>query len=443
MTTILVVIALHGALAAPGAAAEEPADERPCGWSDAAETGSRQAPLLEARRAKCAQLEPYRPGFLERQILAFEKAERPSITQINLFGLYPRIRTIDHRSQWAGGGRLWHPDIGGSRLDLAGSAFWSLQGFQYFDAQAGVVPHRGKAFPLFAIKGDDVFELANVRHDDDTPFALYASVVHRWAPKFDFFGSGPQSLKEDRATFSQRDTLVEGIAGYRVAPPLSLTGRFGYYRAATGPGKDEELPQLADVFDPAATPGFGSEADFLRYGAAAVFDARDAAENPHRGGLIAAQWLRYDDRDGSAFRFDRYAVDGRAYLSLGHPQRVLALRAYAVRDDPAGAGRVPFYLTSFLGGSHTLRGYASQRFRGEKLALFQAEYRWEAAPAIELALFADTGAVAATADDELDRFRTDGGLGLRLKSHEAVMLRFDLAWSDEGFRFLFRFNPSF
>ena len=48
---------------------------------------------------------------------------------------------------------------------------------------------------------------------------------------------------------------------------------------------------------------------------------------------------------------------------------------------------MPFYLQSFLGGSHTLRAYASQRFRGEKLALFQAEYRWEAAPAVELALF--------------------------------------------------------
>jgi len=439
VTTVIILIALHGAL---GAQDPAPAEDRPCGWTDAVEPGPRQAPLVEARRAKCDELEPYRPGFLERQILAFEKAERPAFTQINLFGFYPRIQAIDHRSQSAAGVRLWQPDIGRSRLDLAGSAFWSLEGFQYFDAQAGVVPHRGKKFPLLPLKGDDVFELSNVRQDDDLPFALYASAVHRWAPKFDFFGNGADSRKEDRAGFSQKDTLVEAVAGYRVVPPITLTGRFGYYRAATGPGKDEELPQLADVFDAAAVPGFGEQAEFLRYGGAVIFDARDVAENPHRGGLIAAQWLRYHDRDGGAYRFDRYAVDGRAYVSLGHPQRVLALRAYAVHDD-AGAGRVPFYLTSFLGGSHTLRGYESQRFRGEKLALFQAEYRWEASPALELALFADTGAVAATAPDDLDRFRTDAGLGLRLKSHEALLMRFDLAWSDEGVRFLFRFNPSF
>ena len=182
---------------------------------------------------------------------------------------------------------------------------------------------------------------------------------------------------------------------------------------------------------------------FLRYGAAAVFDGRDVAQNPHHGGLLAVQWLRYDERDGSAFTFNRFAVDGRAYLPLGHPQRVLALRVYASKDDPAAGGRVPFYLLPHLGGSHTLRGYVSQRYRGEKLVLFQAEYRWEASPAIELALFADSAAVAATTDEKLERFRTDGGIGLRFKSHESVMLRLDFAWSDEGFRALFRFSPSF
>jgi hypothetical protein len=332
--------------------------------------------------------------------------------------------------------------VGGS-LDLAGSAFWSMQGFQYYDAQVGVIPHRGRSFPPFAIRGHEVFDLANVRLDDDKPFMLYGAIAHRWAPKFDFFGSGADSRREDQASFSQRDTLVEGVAGYRVLRRLTLNGRFGYYKAAIGPGEDEKLPQVQDVFAPAALPGFGTQPRFLRYGAAAVFDGRDVAHNPHRGGLLAVQWLRYDGREDSTPTFDRFAVDGRAYLPLGHPQRVLALRAYASKDDPAAGARVPFYLLPYLGGSHTLRGYVSQRYRGEKLALLQAEYRWEAAPSIELALFVDAGAVAATTEDDLDRFRTDGGIGFRFKSHESVLMRLDFAWGDEGFRALFRFSPSF
>jgi hypothetical protein len=430
---------------AGGASADQAPTEaaETCGRADGIEAGPRQALLLEARRAKCAQLVPYKAGFLERQILAVEKAERPPIHRLNLFGFYPRIASIDHRSQLAPGVRLWQPDIGGSRFDLTGSAFWSLQGFQYYDLQAGRLPHRGQSFPLYARKSDDVFELARVRLDDDHRFAVYGSVSYRWAPKFDFFGSGPDSREEDRSDFSQRDVLVEGVSSYRVLPRLTLSGRFGHYHAAVGPGEDEELPQVEDVFEPEAIPGFGATPDFWRYGAEATFDARDRAENPHRGGLLAVQWTRYDARDEEAASFHRLGVDGRLYLALGHPQRVLALRAYGVLDEADGGAPVPFYLQSYLGGSHTLRGYASQRFRGEKLALFQAEYRWEAAPAIELALFVDSGTVAATGDEDLGRFRTDGGIGLRLKTHEAVPLRLDFAWGDEGFRFLLRFSPAY
>lgn len=425
------------------AAGEAQLDALPCGSSEGIEAGPRLSAWIAKRKEKCAHLSPYQRSFLDRQILAFEKAERPSILQLNFFGFYPRFQTIDHRSQSALGFHFWRPDVGGSRFDLYGSAFWSIQGFRYYEGQAGVVPHRGKAFPLFSLKGDDVFELENVRQDADTPYMLYGSFSHRWAPKFDFFGLGPGSRSEDHSDFRQQDTFVEGVAGYRVLPNLTLTGRFGFYRAEIGSGTDEDLPQLEEVFDPATVPGFLSQPDFLRYGLSAIFDGRDVPRNPHKGGLLAVQWKRFAERGGSAQSFSRYAVDARAYLSLGHQQRVLALRVYASRDDPAEGARVPFYLQAWLGNSHTLRGYVSQRFRGEKLALFQAEYRWEASPSIELAAFVDTGAVAARAEDEFQDFKTDGGLGLRFKTHELTGVRLDCAWGSEGLRVVFRFGASF
>ena len=430
--------------AAPEAAQAGATDAVPCGSSEGIEAGPRLAALMEQRKAKCAHIVPYKPSLLERQILAFEKAERPSIADVNFHGVYPRVQSIDHRSQTAGGFRFWQPDLEGSRFDVAADAFWSLQGFRYYSAQAGVMPHRGKAFPIFPFKGDDVFELANVRQDDSKPYMLFGSFVYRWAPKFDFFGIGPDSRAEDRASFRQRDTLFEAVGGYRVLPRLTLSARLGSYDVALGPGEDKVLPQIEESFEPASIPGLvESPPGFWRFGAAAVFDARDVARNPHRGGLLAGEWLRYAQRDGGASTFSRFALDGRAYVTLGHPQRVLALRAYLSKDEPRPGARVPFYLLACLGSSHTLRAFDSQRFRGEKLALFQAEYRWEASPSIELALFLDRGAVAATTDDPLDQFRTDGGIGLRFKTHEATLLRFDVAWGSEGTRLAFRFNPSF
>jgi hypothetical protein len=405
--------------------------------------GPRQARLVEKRQAKLRQLSPYKPTFLERQLLAFEKAERPAIYEINVWDIYPRLQTIDHRSQWAAGVRLWKPELAGSPVDLAGAAFLSFQGFQYFEAQLGMVPHGGRSMPLFATKTDDVFELPNVRGNDNRRLMLYGSYGYRWAPKFDFWGLGIDSSADGRVDFLQRDATYELVGGYRVAPALTLGGRVGYYTVSLGEGKDDTLPNIETVYTDVTAPGLSEQPDFWRTSAYMVWDNRDVARNPHSGGLIAALWTRYDDRGGDDFRFDRMALDGRWYLPLGHPQRVLALRAYYSEDDPAPGARVPFYLLAFLGNSKTLRAYDSQRFRGERLLLFQGEYRIEASPALEVALFADTGTVAVLNADPLAEFRTDWGVGLRLKGHEAVLVRMDAAWGDEGFKFGLRFSPAF
>ena len=411
--------------------------------SEEVDVGPRLSEWVERRRAKFGHLSAYKPGFLERQLLKVEKAERPPLTEFNVFGFYPRIQTIDHRSQTAFGTRFWQPDIGGSRFDATGAAFWSLGGFWYFDVQLGMVPHHGRAFPFFTTRTDDVFELAGVPRAADQPYALYGVFNHRWAPKFDFFGVGPDSRRADRSDFRQRDTLYEMVGGWRLLPPLTVMARAGYYEAAIGSGDDESLPNVETVFDPADAPGLSTgRLEFIRFGASAIIDTRDVLKNPHRGAVVSTAWTRYDQRESSSYTFTRYGLDARAFVPLGHRQRVLAVRAYFSRDSSEGAG-VPFYLMSFLGSSHTLRAYTSQRFRGEKMILLQAEYRWEAAPALELAAFVDTAKVAARASDAFGDFKTDAGIGLRFKSHEATLLRLDFAWGEERFRFLFRFSPSF
>jgi hemolysin activation/secretion protein len=160
--------------------------------------------------------------------------------------------------------------------------------------------------------------------------------------------------------------------------------------------------------------------------------------------MVALALTRFDDRRGQEFRFDRASVDARGYVSLGSPQRVLATRLYASRDQAAAGSRVPFYLQDALSNSHILRGYPTFRFRGERLLSLQAEYRWEAAPALELALFADAGRVFRPADDwSLPGLHGSVGFGLRFKTHDDVLMRIDVARGDEGTRAYLRFGPSF
>jgi len=396
------------------------------------------------RREQRATLEPYRAGWLERQLLAIEKAERPGILEINYKGFYPRVQSIASGSRNAIGVRLWHPMIDGSGLSAHGSAFYSIAGYQFYDFQVGRVPHAGKAFPLRSVKGDDVYELGQLGRPDGTHLILYGSLRHQDYTQLNFFGLGPDSSVESRTTYRLKDDLFEMVAGYQFSRRLALTLRAGYLDSSVLPGTLPGFPPAQDVFDETSAPALTRQPDYWLVTGQVFLDLRDEAANPHRGAMLAAQLSRFEDRKSSGFGYHRLGADARGYIPLGSPQRVLALRAYLARDDADAGSRVPFYLQEFLGGSHTLRGYDNFRFRGTELLLMQAEYRWEAAPAIELVLFADAGKVASEEGElRISDFRTDWGLGLRFKSFKAVMMRLDVAWSEEGSRVFLRFNPSF
>jgi hypothetical protein len=408
-----------------------------------------EAPLTRAeewrrrRFEKLTRLQPYRPGFIERNLLAIEKAERPSLLQVNFWGFYPRFESIASGSQQTAGLRFWQPEIKGSPWDVHGSIFYSIAGYEYYDLQVGMLPNTGRQFPLRSTKEDDVYELGDPRRQLSHLIA-YASLRYRHYPQEDFFGLGEGSSRQDHSTFLFQDASYELVTGVQMTPHLAATLRTGYVQASLGPGEEEPFPTTQAMFDDAAAPGLLEQPDFLRFTGQLFVDYRDLPGNPHRGAMAALQVSRVDDRGGNAFRFTRYSADLRGFLPLGSPQRVLAVRAFANLDDPDRGSRVPFYMQETLGGSHTLRGFRNFRFRGEKLLLLQAEYRWEAAPAVELALFAETGKVAVVGQSfDLKDAEADYGIGIRVKTFDDVLVRFDVARSREDTRLLFRFSPSF
>lgn len=396
------------------------------------------------REEKRKHLEPYRPGFLERQILAFEKAERPSILDFNVKGFYPRFRTLSTGSREAAVLHYWRPDIKGSPLSLHASAAYSRTGYEQYDVRFGALPHRGRALPAPSTRGDDVYELGSLPKGSGDRLILYGLARYRHDPRDPFFGLGQGSRLADRTSFLFQDALYELVGGWQFDRRLVANLRVGYVQAFTTGGDDEDFPRIGDRFDDATAPGLARQPDFVRLSGFVLFDGRDRPFNPHRGGMVALEATRYDDRGSDAFAFHRFAVDARGYVPLGSPQRVLAVRALALRDRASDGSRVPFYLMEPLSNSHDLRGYETFRFRGEKILTFQAEYRWEAAPALELALFADAGRVFRTGEEwTLDGMRGSAGFGLRFKTHDSLLARLDVAKGSEGTRVYFRFGPSF
>jgi hypothetical protein len=411
----------------------------------APDTTTRAGLLRRQREEKGARPPvPYRPSFLERQILALEKAERPSFLDIHYGGFWPSFTEIASGSRQAAGLRFWQPTLFGSSLSFHASGSWSVAGYYLYDAQLGRIPHQGDRLPARSTKGDDVYELGSLDQDTANGLILYGSFRARNHTRERYYGLGDESVQEDLTAFRYEDVLGELVAGWQFTRHFSLSLRGGYLGPSASPGEDPERPSVETVFDEEGAPGLTADPEYLRLGAQVFLDRRDVPFNPHRGFVATAAFVRFDEQDGDAWSFDRLAFDVRGYVPLGSVQRVLALRAYASADDPRDGAQVPFYMQEALSNSRTLRGYDSFRFRGEKLLSLQAEYRWEAAPALELVAFVDTGrAFREDEEIELGALRATYGGGIRLKTWNKTFLRFDVGASDEGTRVYLRFGPSY
>lgn len=339
---------------------------------------------------------------------------------------------------------LWTPDLGDSPLDFHASAAYSFYKYQHYDAHLGLLPQRGSRRPSFPTGTQDLFPLSEVQKTAGLPnFVLYASLRHRRYPREHFYGLGPDSPNL-RTDYRLRDTGYEVVTEYPVRPWFTVMARGGLMVTSLGPGEDDDTSDTRTVFNEASAPALTRQPDVFHVSAGLLLDNRDQRGNPHRGGSLALAASRFDDRDGQDVRFNRLALDARGFIPLGSPRHVLALRAVTSMDFPASGTRVPFYLQSSLGGSHFLRGFRSFRFTDQQLVAFSGEYRFDAVPKVELALFFDAGEVFRdTGDFALGDMETTWGAGIRFKSAKKMRLRLDLARSRETTRFHAKFSPVF
>jgi outer membrane protein assembly factor BamA len=126
------------------------------------------------------------------------------------------------------------------------------------------------------------------------------------------------------------------------------------------------------------------------------------------------------------------------FIPLLRENWVMVFRAATSMTDTSGANQVPYFMMPYLGSGETLRAFQNRRFRDRNSLLLQAEYRWTPAHFVDMALFADTGKVAAKRSDlNFDGLHTDYGIGIRFHGFRRNVLRIDLAHGNEGFNLIF------
>ncbi|MFL5543035.1 MAG: hypothetical protein ACJ8J0_28930, partial [Longimicrobiaceae bacterium] len=182
-----------------------------------------------------------------------------------------------------------------------------------------------------------------------------------------FFGFGNATttggLTHDHFTVFERQMLADGARWWGIGRGAwlvgGLTGRFTDAEPVPGSPSDLENPR-----------GIG---DYLAVGgrAGVVLDRTDSTVYHRSGFTLSATGSGFPLTTHDADAFGLAQALGTASLSAGSWGPTLALRAGGQRVW----GGFPFQYAAYLGGSHTLRGHASERFAGDASAYGSAELR--------------------------------------------------------------------
>lgn len=390
--------------------------------ASAAHAQDTRAEQLERQRAeRAAAVEPYKPAKIERSILFVEEKRLIERFGKDVNGIYPRLGSFTSGGGIGfGAGARYHTPNRHLTFDLSGAA--SLKKYKVLDASA-------EAPKLFRgwLSLEGAFQWTDFTEQD-------------------FFGLGSGSQLDHRTSYRIVSTDLSGTARLRPTPWLSVGHRSGVLRPDIRSGLDSRYPSTEALFTDETAAGLDAPSR-LGYGALFVeIDHRDRPRNTRSGGHYRLELGMYRDNSDRGFNFNRFDFEASHVFPIFDAKRNIAVRLLLSEVDPADAGdRVPFFMMPTIGGSTTLRGFRDLRFRDASMALFNAEYRWEALSGIDLALFYDMGDVAPEWDRlGVNSIKTSYGMGVRVHTSSRVFLRIDLgAGGGEGARLFIKLGPSF
>ena len=409
---------------------------------ETAEQDSRAEELRERRRQKGQEIVTPTTSGVTKAFIKMESGELVrQVKSIRWNDFYPRFGQISNNSGMGGGVRYYRRT--GLGLSVEGSAAISFTNYRQADFHFGRFNQMAPNTLLGPNAFGAPFDFGEERPGQVKSY-LYLDLRYRYFPRERFFGVGPDSSLDNRTSYLLEDGHYGAAAGYQFGRWVGVGARGAYLKVNTGPGTDDAFPKIGDLFDDNTAPGLARQPDFLRFDSVLFVNLMDTPGNPHKGGAIGLSYSRFDARGDEEFDFDSLALDLRGYPPLGSRQRVLAVRFFASRNNADEGGRIPFYFMRTLGGKETLRGFADLRFRDARMLYLSAEYRWEAAPAIEFAFFYDTGRVFPESEEiAFEHLEHNIGAGVRFKTVNQVILRLDVGHGSEGTIVHFQFGPSF
>ena len=237
-----------------------------------------------------------------------------------------------------------------------------------------------------------------------------------------FYGIGPDVTEADEEVYTKVDYTLEAAVQYEVVSCLFAGLQVDWENFTL-----EEV-EPGGFFDSGTI--LGSEGGVLSgAGLLITYDSRDDIFLPGKGLYAEVAAMSHGEGTGSDFTYDNITLDLRQFVTLGSV--TLGFQQYL----QLSSGEPPFHRLAQLGGSGLMRGYFRGQYRDRNMVAVQVESRVPLSDRWGLVFFGSAGSVAPTPGDlDVDSFLTAAGTGLRFRvaAQEAINLRVDLAWGEDG-----------
>jgi hypothetical protein len=279
----------------------------------------------------------------------------------------------------------------------------------------------------------------------DNHVELNADGAYENAASMPYYGEGSDSNKSNRSDFRREFTSAHlGGQIHLLDRKLSAGYAVGGLLVNVGPGDLGGWPSTDQIFNEANTPGLEKQSNFVTGTASITADLTTPSFSNPKGLVLEADDTQFWDQSGNDASFHRLQTQATYYVPFVNGMRTLVFRARNETTFHDSSQQVPFYLQPTLGGPNDLRGYERYRFYDNGASVLSGEYRWSVAGSLETAIFGDGGNVYSRPGlIGLRELRGDGGFGIRFKSKQQEIMRFDMGVSPEGVKVWFVFNNAF
>jgi hypothetical protein len=375
------------------------------------ETVTRTSLLEQAQTDKATQLHPYVPNKAEKY--------------------------LDYAETMLTTGMHWHPFFQNA---YSGGGFTLGAGYRRFVSGYNSIDVRGSITFSGYKRIEGEFLAPRVFNRE-----AVLSVIGGWreATEVGFYGLGTATSKDDRANYGFTQPYGAATLTYRpTRRPVVLRGSFEASQWAQTSGSGT-APSVEEVYTPDTLAGLGATVTYFHSQATAGFESRPSAGYARRGGFYGVTVHDFTDADG-LYGFTQTDYEGIQHVPLVREAWVLSFRGAVSTTGSKSGEQIPFFMLPAVGGGSSLRAYSSWRFRDRNSMELQSEWRVMVNRFLDLAVFYDTGKVAAhTRDLGFDSLKHDYGLGFRFHGPLQTPLRIDFAQGNEGFHIVWAASAAF